>query len=225
MDMNYKYLKWMCEVIIIVCKKQKGVGMYEDSNGLSQEQIDRFLASMNASEECVAGSEMHQIMTGLSERAMRMTSRMNAQFTSLSDVRAQLEELFGYELPEGVGVFPPFTTDCGVNTHLSEGVFINSGCRFQDQGGIYIGARSLVGHNCVIATLNHNMDPAQRANLLPAPVHIGQDVWIGANCTILPGVSIGDGAVLAAGAVVTKDVEACTVMGGVPAKAIKRVAS
>ena len=102
-------------------------------------------------------------------------------------------------------------------------MFINAGCRFQDQGGIYIGDRALIGHNCVIATLNHNMDPAKRANLLPAPVHIGSDAWLGANVTVLPGVTIGDGAVVAAGAVVTKDVAPNTVVGGVPAKLIKEL--
>ena len=86
-----------------------------------------------------------------------------------------------------------------------------------------IGDRALIGHNAVIATLNHNMDPAQRANLLPAPVHIGNDVWMGANVTVLPGVTIGDGAVIAAGAVVTKDVAPNTVVGGVPAKLIKEL--
>ncbi|MBQ3329176.1 MAG: sugar O-acetyltransferase [Eggerthellaceae bacterium] len=154
---------------------------------------------------------------------MRITSRMNASFDSLSGVRAQLEELWMCELPEGVGVFPPFTTDCGLNTHVGEGVFINAGTRFQDQGGIYIGDGALIGHNCVIATLNHDMDPAKRANLIPSPVRIGAGAWLGANVTVLPGVTIGEGAVVAAGAVVIKDVPARTVVGGVPAKAIKRI--
>ena len=196
---------------------------YEDGGELTQEQIDYFLERMNSGEECVAGSDVHRLMTAASERAMRITSRMNAQFDSLSDTREQLERLFNRPLPEGVGLFPPFTTDCGLNTHLGEGVFINAGCRFQDQGGIYIGDRALIGHNAVIATLNHNMDPAKRANLLPAPVRIGNDVWVGSNVTVLPGVTIGDGAVVAAGAVVTKDVEPNTVVGGVPAKVIKKL--
>lgn len=196
---------------------------YEDGGELTQEQIDYFLERMNSGEECIAGSDVHRLMTAASERAMRITSRMNAQFDSLSDTREQLERLFNRPLPEGVGLFPPFTTDCGLNTHLGEGVFINAGCRFQDQGGIYIGDRALIGHNAVIATLNHNMDPAKRANLLPAPVRIGNDVWLGSNVTVLPGVTIGDGAVVAAGAVVTKDVEPNTVVGGVPAKVIKKL--
>ena len=196
---------------------------YEDSEELTQKQIDYFIECMDSGEEVQAGSEVHHLMTAASERAMRITSRMNAAFDSLSDTRAQLERLFNRPLPEGVGLFPPFTTDCGLNTHLGEGVFINAGCRFQDQGGIYIGDRALIGHNAVIATLNHNMDPAKRANLLPAPVHIGADAWLGSNVTVLPGVTIGEGAIVAAGAVVTKDVPARTVVGGVPAKPIKEL--
>ena len=102
-------------------------------------------------------------------------------------------------------------------------VFINSGCKFQDQGGITIGDDVLVGHNCVIATLNHVMDPDRRADMVPAPVKIGDKVWIGANVTILQGVTIGEGAVIAAGAVVNKDVPPRTVVGGLPAKVIKTI--
>ena len=196
---------------------------YEDGGELTQGQIDYFLERMNSGEECIGGSDVHRLMTAVSERAMRITSRMNAEFNSLSEVRDQLERLFMRPIPEGVGLFPPFTTDCGLNTHLGEGVFINAGCRFQDQGGIFIGDRTLIGHNCVIATLNHNMDPAKRANLLPAPVHIGADAWLGSNVTVLPGVTVGEGAVVAAGAVVAKDIPARTVAGGVPAKAIKEL--
>ena len=197
--------------------------LYEDAAELTREQISFFIERMNSGEEVTAGSLEHRLMTAASERAMRITSRMNSHFTSLSDTRTQLEELFMRPLPEGVGLFPPFTTDCGLNTHLGKGVFINSGCRFQDQGGIFIGDRALIGHNCVIATLNHAMDPAKRANLLPSPVHIGPDVWLGANVTVLPGVTIGEGAVIAAGAVVTKDIPARTVAAGVPAKVIRKL--
>lgn len=197
--------------------------MYEDGDDLTHGQIDYFLERMDSGEEVEADSDVHRLMTATSERAMRITSHMNATFVSLSDTRAQLERLFMRPLPEGVGLFPPFTTDCGLNTHLGADVFINAGCRFQDQGGIHIGDRALIGHNCVIATLNHNMDPARRANLLPAPVRIGADAWLGSNVTVLPGVAIGEGAVVAAGAVVTHDVAPRTVVGGVPAKLIRNL--
>ncbi len=197
--------------------------MYEGGDDLTHGQIAYFLERMDSGEEVEADSDVHRLMTAASERAMRITSHMNATFVSLSDTRAQLERLFMRPLPEGVGLFPPFTTDCGLNTHLGADVFINAGCRFQDQGGIHIGNRALIGHNCVIATLNHNMDPARRANLLPAPVRIGADAWLGSNVTVLPGVTIGEGAVVAAGAVVTHDVAPRTVVGGVPAKLIRNL--
>lgn len=197
--------------------------MYEDGDDLTHGQIDYFLERMDSGEEVEADSDVHRLMAATSERAMRITSHMNATFVSLSDTHAQLERLFMRPLPEGVGLFPPFTTDCGLNTHLGADVFINAGCRFQDQGGIHIGDRALIGHNCVIATLNHNMDPARRANLLPAPVRIGADAWLGSNVTVLPGVAIGEGAVVAAGAVVTHDVAPRTVVSGVPAKLIRNL--
>lgn len=102
-------------------------------------------------------------------------------------------------------------------------MFINSGCCFQDHAGIEIGDGTLIGHQVVIATLNHAQDPLSRADMFPKPVKIGKNVWIGAHATILPGVTIGDNAIIAAGAVVTKDVEKNAVAGGVPAKKIKDI--
>ena len=119
------------------------------------------------------------------------------------------------------GLFPPFYTDCGKNITLGKHVFINSGCRFQDQGGITIGDGALIGHNAVLATLDYGMDPSERHDLFPAPIHIGENVWLGANVTVLGGVTIGDNAVIAAGAVVTKNIPPNTVAAGVPARVVR----
>ncbi len=154
---------------------------------------------------------------------MRITVELNNTYHTHEDIIALISELTGHEVDASFNMFPPFYTDCGKNIHFGKRVFVNSGCRFQDQGGIYIGDDVLVGHNCVIATLNHALDPDRRADMLPAPVKIGNKVWIGANVTILPGVSIGEGAVLAAGAVVNKDVPARTIVAGVPARVIKSI--
>ena len=100
---------------------------------------------------------------------------------------------------------------------------INSGCKFQDQGGISIGDMTFIGHNVVLATLDHDLDPEHRFYMYPAPIRIGKKVWIGSNAVITKGVTIGDNSVIAAGAVVTGDVPANTVVGGVPARVIKKL--
>ena len=102
-------------------------------------------------------------------------------------------------------------------------VFINAGCCFQDQAGITFGDGALIGHQVVIATLNHDLDPDNRASMIPAPVVIGKNVWIGSHATVLAGVTVGDNSVIAAGAVVTKDVPPSVVVAGVPARVIKKL--
>ena len=134
-----------------------------------------------------------------------------------------MSELTGQKIDESFGMFPPFYTDCGRNIHIGNNVFINAGCKFQDQGGIYIEDGVLIGHNAVLATINHMEDPEKRAGMIFQPIHIEKNVWIGANVTVLPGVTIGKGSIIAAGAVVTKDVPANMIAAGVPAKVIRKV--
>ncbi len=157
------------------------------------------------------------------QEAQKITCELNSEYHDFDEIRQLFSKLIGKEVSEDFRVFPPFTTDFGKNIHLGKNVFINSGCRFQDQGGIYIGDNALIGHNVVLATLNHEENPQKRGNLIPSPIRIGNDVWIGSNATILAGVTIGDGAIIAAGAVVTRDVEANTIVGGVPARYIRDV--
>lgn len=178
---------------------------------------------MNTGETVKAGSTVFAKMHELSQEAIRLTLQLNTTYHNHEEIVSLMSELTGRQVHESFGLFPPFYTDCGKNIHMGKRVFINSGCRFQDQGGIYIGDDVLVGHNCVIATLNHEMDPERRADVIPAPVRIGDKVWIGANVTILQGVTIGEGAVIAAGAVVNKDVPPRAVVGGLPAKVIKYI--
>lgn len=182
-----------------------------------------FIDAMNSGNEIIAGSEIHKYMVKLSDEAMKITSRLNNVYHKPEEICSLFSELTGNVVDTTFGMFPPFYTDCGKNIHVGKNVFINSGCHFQDQGGIYIDDGSLIGHEVVLATLNHSLIPEKRANLIPRPIHIGKNVWIGAHATILPGVSIGDGAVVAAGAVVTKDVPKKTVVGGVPASELKKI--
>lgn len=185
--------------------------------------LNYFLSHLNRQEAVVGGSDIHLFMSYLSQEAMKITSELNNTYHDSDGVRALLSRLFGYTIDETFTLFPPFYTDCGKNTHIGKNVFINSGCRFQDQGGIIISDGAFIGHNAVLATLNHDILPSKRSTLIPAPIVIGKNVWIGANATILPGVTIGDHSIIAAGAVVTKSVESYTVVGGVPARIIKKI--
>lgn len=167
--------------------------------------------------------EIHQFMDQMSNEARKLTFRLNAAYRTPEEVRALLSELFGRPVPETFRVFPPFYTDFGKNIEVREGVFINACCHFQDHGGVTLGDGCQIGHNVVFATLNHFLEPEKRKMTYPAPIVLGKNVWVGSNVTILQGVTIGDNAVIAAGAVVTKDVSADCVVAGVPAKVIKKI--
>ena len=184
-------------------------------------KLENFLAELNSGKEVIAGSETHLCMHELSQEALRITSELNNHYHTPDEIQQLFDQLTGGKVGRNFSIFPPFYTDCGKNLVIGDNVFFNSGCKMQDQGGITIGDGTLLGHNVVLATLNHDFDPNKRANLHPQPIHIGKNVWVGANATILPGVSIGDGAIVAAGAVVTRDVPANTVVGGVPARKLK----
>ena len=158
-----------------------------------------------------------------SREAQKITMEINTKYHEPEELQRLFEDLIGKPTGGHFALFPPFYTDFGKNIHIGNQVFINADCKFQDQGGIYIDDGALIGHGVVLATLNHDLDPAKRQQLHPAPIRIGKRVWIGANATVLAGVTIGDNSVVAAGAVVTKDVPADTIVGGVPAREISKI--
>lgn len=188
-------------------------------------ELKDFLDHLNRGLPVIGGSEAHLFMHKVSQEALRLTAKLNNAYHTPEEVRSLMSKLIGKPVDESFVMFPPFYTDCGKNITIGENVFINAGCKFQDQGGITIGNASLIGHNVVMATLNHDLAPEKRSTMHPAPIIIEENVWIGSNATILSGVTIGNGAIVAAGAVVTKDVGANTIVGGVPAKFIKKVDS
>lgn len=185
--------------------------------------LQEFLDIMNRRKMITTGSEALRFCELMSQKALEITNQINNSYHTPEEIRELFSELIGKKIDKSFSLFPPFYTDFGKNLTIGKNVFINSGCKIQDQGGVTIGDGTLIGHNAVLATLNHNIDPNHRGDIIPAPINIGQNVWIGANATILPGVSIGDGAVIAAGAVVTKDVPENNVAAGVPAKVIKQI--
>lgn len=182
---------------------------------------EAFLAALASGQPVRADSDAMAYSGWASQRAMQITAELNGAYHTPEEIQRIFSELTGRQVDETFGLFPPFYTDCGQNITVGKHVFINSGCRFQDQGGITIGDGTLIGHNVVLATLNHGLAPEERHDLFPAPIRIGRNVWIGANATILPGVTVGDNAVIGAGAVVTRDIPANVVAAGVPAKCIR----
>ena len=186
-------------------------------------ELEEILAIFNDGKTLTMDEEATETCNYYAQEAQKITCELNCKYHELEEIRELFSKLIGKKVSDDFRVFPPFTTDFGKNIHLGKNVFINSGCRFQDQGGIYIGDNVLIGHDVVLATLNHEENPEKRGNLRPAPIRIADNVWIGSNVTILPGVTIGKNAIVAAGAVVTKDVAENTVVGGVPAKYIRDI--
>lgn len=167
--------------------------------------------------------KLHGLLTQRSYEALKITMTLNTSYHSKEEIVDIFSELTGNKVDASFICFPPFHTDFGHNITIGKNVFFNTGCSFQDRGGISIGDGSMIGMNVTIATLNHGLDLKTRNTTFPSPVVIGRNVWIGSNATILPGVTIGDNSVVAAGAVVTKDVPENTVVAGVPAKFLKKI--
>lgn len=112
----------------------------------------------------------------------------------------------------------------GVVIDIGEGTFIGSNCEFNAIESISIGKNCLIASGSRFIDHNHGTELGTPMKLQPeisAPIHVGSDVWIGTNCVVLKGVTIGDGAIVAAGSIVTKPVEPYTIVGGVPARLIR----
>ncbi len=183
--------------------------------------LEKFYNSMKNKE--VTTPEMLEFFNKLSQDALKITMEINNKYHTPQEIIDLFSKLTGKNVDETFRLFPPFYTDCGKNITVGKNVFINACCKFQDQGGIFIDDGCLIGHNVTLATLNHEMQPDKRQFIHPAPIKIGKNVWIGSNATILQGVSIGDGAVIGANALVTKDIPKNAVAVGMPAKVIKYI--
>ena len=158
--------------------------------------------------------------------AANRTFKLSAQLNHATDtdqVREILSEIVGHPLDESVTVFPPFYTNNGRFTQFGKNIFINHACSFLDLGRIIIEDNIMIGPRVNITSENHPLKVEQRNTLIGKPVVIKRGAWIGAAATILPGVTVGENSVIAAGAVVSKDVPANSVVGGIPAKVLKTI--
>jgi len=167
--------------------------------------------------------ERLKLFRAICQETVKNCMEINSVYHTPEELIELMSKLTGKQIDSSFRMFPPFYADFGKNITFGKNVFVNGGCHFQDQGGITIGDNCLIGHNVVLATINHDLNPANNRKNHYAPIKICDNVWIGANVTVLQGVTIGEWAFVAAGAVVTKNVEPYTIVGGIPAKFIKRV--
>jgi acetyltransferase-like isoleucine patch superfamily enzyme len=154
------------------------------------------------------------------------TKKLLVQLNNAHDpqeIRDLLRQITASEIDDSVAVFTPFYINYGKHTKIGKNVFINFDCVFLDLGGIIIEDNVLIAPKVSLLSEGHPVNPNDRQSLVPGRIHIKKNAWIGAGVTILPRVTIGENAVVAAGAVVSKDVPANTVVGGVPAKMIKTI--
>jgi len=156
-------------------------------------------------------------------RAQRLSPALNASAT-IDEMRNRLSEIIESKIDNSTTVFVPFFTNFGKHIKLGKNIFINHACTFLDLGGITIEDDVQIGPKVNLITENHPVDPSQRKYLDLKSIRIKRNAWIGAGATILPGVTIGENSVVAAGAVVNNDVPDNSVVGGIPAKLIKPLA-
>jgi acetyltransferase-like isoleucine patch superfamily enzyme len=173
----------------------------------------------------VAGSPESRALQARIRTAIERCERLNRlSYDDADAVRAAWSELTGQDVDASFRLIPPVRSDHGLNIRVGRKVFVNHGCTLNDIGGIDIGDEVMLGPNVSLLTSGHPVDPVERTRrITAAPIAIGRNVWIAAGATVLQGVTVGDDAVVAAGAVVTKDVPAATLVAGVPARVVREL--
>ncbi|KPA86687.1 acetyltransferase (isoleucine patch superfamily) [Leptomonas pyrrhocoris] len=157
------------------------------------------------------------------DRCFRLLHGVNSS-TSLAMARERFAELIQKPIDKSVTIFPPIQTNFGKHIFLGKNIVINHGCSFLDMGGIYIEDNVLIAPKVNLLTEGHPLDPSIRSStLIPGKIVVKEGAWIGAASTVLPGVTVGRNSIVAAGSVVTKNVDDNTIVAGAPARVIKRI--
>ena len=157
------------------------------------------------------------------DNAQKILAELNLSYHTKDEVTAIFSKLTGNEVDASFELLPPFYTDFGRNITVGQNVFINQNCTFMDRGGITIDDNALIAPRVNLITINHCQEPSRRRDVYSKPIHICKNVWIGAGATITQGVTVGENSVVAAGAVVTKDVPPNVIVAGVPARIIRKI--
>ena len=203
---------------IIKLMKMNASEQQNNTNQESKEIFDR----MRSGEPIRLNDAQYPKVQAVVDRTIKLNAKLNTS-EDAEQIRKYLSEIIGTEIDASTIIFIPFYTNFGRFITIGKNVFINHACSFLDMGGITIEDNVLIGPKANLITENHPLNPGDRKTLVCKPIVIKRNAWIGAAATILPGVTIGENAVVAAGAVVSKDVPANTVVSGVPAKIIKTI--
>ncbi|WP_035671884.1 sugar O-acetyltransferase [Flavobacterium sp. 83] len=166
----------------------------------------------------------YPILFKVIQKAILTTAKLNSLVTDdLQEINSVFRELIGKKVDDTFFIIPPFYSDFGENITIGKNVFVNHACTFMDRGGITIEDNVLIGPKVNLITTNHPINPEERRATISNPILIKKGAWIGVGVTILPGVTIGKNSIVAAGAVVSKDVPDNVIVGGIPAKFIKSI--
>ena len=172
-----------------------------------------------------AGTPESRELYGRIQRAIGLTERLNRIPLAEADaIRAAWSELTGVAVDPTFSLIPPVYSELGLNIRVGRNVFVNQGCTLNDIGGIEIGDDVLIGPGVRLISSGHPLDPARRRRrIVGAPIVVGRNVWLAAGATVLQGVTVGEDSVVAAGAVVTRDVPPATLVAGVPARVVRPI--
>ena len=166
--------------------------------------------------------DFHKILEIITQ-TQKLLSKLNTGYHDAKDVREIFSQIIGKKVDDSVYILPPFYTDFGRNIKVEKNFFMNSCCTLMDRGGIYIGNDVFIGPKVNLTTINHDFNPYNRHSTFCKPIVIEDRVWIGIGATICPGVKIGENSIIGAGSVVTKDVPKNSIVGGNPAKIIRKI--
>lgn len=190
---------------------------------MSNKEEKRELLTKIVGKKILAHSPLFDEIHDLKNENERLVMALNNSYHSPSEVNQKLSEITDAVIDKSVVISLPFYTDFGKHIRFGKNIFINQNVTFVDLGGIEIEDDVLIGPMCRLITVNHLVDPAERRGLEVKPVVIKKNAWLGANVTVLPGVTIGKNSIVSADATVTKDVPDNVIVAGTPARIIKTI--
>ncbi|MCD8349875.1 MAG: sugar O-acetyltransferase [Planctomycetaceae bacterium] len=184
--------------------------------------MDVFQRDQSGERISLTDPDYHKI-SGVIHEAQQIVAELNTGYHENDEVQRIFSRLTGVTVDESFWLMPPFYTDFGRNIRIGKNVFINTCCTFMDRGGITIEDRVLIAPKVNLVTTGHPIDPVTRRDTISRPIVIKENAWLGIGVSVMPGVTIGENSIITAHAVVTKDIPANVIAGGIPAKVIRTI--